>query len=379
MSALKQRDTTQRREKTSPSKPYESFAERGKREEVAYKTGDDWHFFRGLQLITDSKHVHNCSKYPVYGSSSVELKQTTNSFYSFGGLKTCKNHWLCPRCAKIYARKSAGELEKKLAAATKKGYVLYFVTVTLPHRCSKKLEKLWEEFNTCMQGLYNSSQVVKLYKSRGYHGAIHAWDLTHSQNGWHLHRHDILSFSFEVPELQSTLNTVLEALKKKHGIVGGVNPVHVLEVKGTTEFVAKYVAGWTNSKQAVASEIASIKKVKRVGSSSPWDLAKEAMDGSRTALCLWHEFEAASKGHKRMSKSGEFKSKPVAGDGPKKEEPIVLVSIWEDTFKNMWKTGWDTYILALCRNGRVLEAVERVKDMETWKPKDWGYAPRFVT
>ena len=132
------------------------------------------------------------------------------TFYS--GLCTCGGVWVCPVCAaKIQARRTI-EIQNLFQKAYKRqqdkdGNVFYtfgtqkqiaMLTLTFPHYIGDKLAYNLEKHAEALRifRAFNGTDYIKFRNSIGYEGLVRSLEITHGQNGWHPHTHELWVLDF---------------------------------------------------------------------------------------------------------------------------------------------------------------------------------------
>jgi hypothetical protein len=146
---------------------------------------------KASKLLKPLNHrICSCGK-PV--SKKVGLhRHTQTGKYSFGGIETCGNVWVCKVCATKVTEKRRQELLKAYNKHLGDGYIVGLLTLTFPHTKQDDLLDL----------SLKEAKATKLFKQRqGWKkfakdivGSIRGFEITHGSNGWHLHSHHLVFF-----------------------------------------------------------------------------------------------------------------------------------------------------------------------------------------
>jgi hypothetical protein len=124
----------------------------------------------------------------------------------YGNLLTCGSVWACPRCAAVIASKRSEELGNAIRAAHAAGATCYLLTLTMRHRRRDALSDLWSGLSTAWRKTFGATAWTgdKGYVRKdgtlrsprlgdaerfGVAGLCRAVEVTHGDNGWHLHAH----------------------------------------------------------------------------------------------------------------------------------------------------------------------------------------------
>jgi hypothetical protein len=138
----------------------------------------------------------------------------------FGGIATCGSVWACPVCsAKIGAHRQ-GEIEQALSAWHGRGGRVALATFTMRHNASQSLADLWEaksyawgkvtsgrawvddqeQFGTPLARTITRGKRKGEVVTEGRVPWIAVTEVTHGQNGWHVHVHVLLLLAEGSPD-----------------------------------------------------------------------------------------------------------------------------------------------------------------------------------
>ena len=124
----------------------------------------------------------------------------------YGNLLTCGSVWACPRCAAVIASRRSEELGNAIRAAHAAGATCYLLTLTMRHRRRDALSELWSGLSTAWRktfgvtawtgdtgyvrtdGTFRAPRFGDAERF-GVAGLCRAVEVTHGDNGWHLHAH----------------------------------------------------------------------------------------------------------------------------------------------------------------------------------------------
>lgn len=112
-----------------------------------------------------------------------------NAFYT--GLQTCGSVWTCPVCAARITEVRRQEIAQAIEGAYKLGYQSAMVTFTFPHSSQMPLEDTLKQQAKAL-ALFRKGNVWDTYKKKiDFFGLIRALEITHGNNGWHPHTHEL--------------------------------------------------------------------------------------------------------------------------------------------------------------------------------------------
>lgn len=111
---------------------------------------------------------------------------------SYSGLVTCGSVWACPICAAKIQERRRGEIEQVLSwhREVNDGQAI-MVTFTFPHVRFDRLSDLLSKQAKAFKFLRSGRVWSELTKSLGYVGLVRSLEVTHGQNGWHPHTHEL--------------------------------------------------------------------------------------------------------------------------------------------------------------------------------------------
>lgn len=236
--------------------------------------------------------------------------------YHYKGLATCGSVHTCPICASKIQERRRLEVEQAITWANGIDRAGYVVSLTFPHRIDqplKQLLKLQRDALAHMRALRAYKQMMDYCK---HSGRIRSLEVTHGQNGWHPHTHELLFLDPEVPAewLRSQLASLWLKSCRKVGLFldDRDNEDDFLrfsvDVRAGDEGTADYLAKMDDqTKWGLSHEVtkSSSKQGRRAGS-HPFKLATnpathglfleyvEAMKGSRQLI--WSRGLKASAG-----------------------------------------------------------------------------------
>ena len=121
----------------------------------------------------------------------------------YSGLATCGSVWACPICCALIQQRRRSELTALIRWAYDQGYKPCMVTFTFPHTAFDGLQALKDAQRTAFKKL-RSGNVWTLFKKRcGFGGLVRSLEVTHGQNGWHPHTHELWLIKDQTPSEQA--------------------------------------------------------------------------------------------------------------------------------------------------------------------------------
>jgi hypothetical protein len=144
----------------------------------------------GLKYGHDLHRTAKC-KYITHGAGVGVHKSKIHNKAFFSGLVTCGSVWSCPICvAKIQERRRE-EIAQAVNWAHALGLQPVLITLTFPHKFWQQLRKLLAQQADALARLRKGKKWDKFKAAIGYEGMIRSLELTHGQNGWHPHTHEL--------------------------------------------------------------------------------------------------------------------------------------------------------------------------------------------
>jgi hypothetical protein len=286
--------------------------------------------------------------------------------YHYKGLATCGSLWVCPLCASKIQERRRQEVAQAIAWAEGQGKGLVMASFTFPHRVDQPLSLLLKLQTQAITYMRGRRQYIDLMQRAGSAGRIRALEVTHGQNGWHPHTHELLFLNPDVPAagLQWELSKIwLKACQKVGLFVDGRDDEssflsHSVDVRAGDSGVSDYLAKVDDqSKWGLDNELtkSSSKQGRRSGS-HPFALA---MKSSTSATFL--EYVDAMKGQRQLVWSRGLKS--VVGIEEKTDEEIAQeeTSKVADTIE-LTRQNWRTVICNDARAELLLAAQDGGRD-----------------
>lgn len=246
--------------------------------------------------------------------------------YHYKGLATCGSLYTCPICASKIQERRRQEVEQAIAWAGVQERAGYVVSHTFPHRVDQPLKQLLKLQREALAHMRGSRAYMALMKRCKLAGRIRALEVTHGQNGWHPHTHELLFLDPEVPAewLRSQLAPLWLKSCRKVGLFvdGRDNDADFLrysvDVRAGDEGTADYLAKMDDQRTwGLSHELtkSSSKQGKRAGV-HPFKLATE---GRTHGLFL--EYVQAMKGSRQLVWSRGLKA--AVGVVEKSDEEIA--------------------------------------------------------
>lgn len=254
------------------------------------------------------------------------IKPAQRDSYHYKGLMTCGSVHTCTICAAKVQERRRQEVAAAVAYSVGKGQGAVMVSITFPHRVDQPLSLLLRLQQAALKKLREGKGYVTLMRDIEATGRIRSLEVTHGQNGWHPHTHELM---FVHPHVEAAwLRPRLALLWFRASLkVGLFRPerddetaflAHSVDVQAGDAGVAGYMAKLDDqSKWGLSHELtkSASKQGKRTGS-HPFKLAAQ---DSTSALFL--EYVHAMKGQRQLVWSRGLKA--AVGIEDKSDEEIA--------------------------------------------------------
>lgn len=139
----------------------------------------------GLKHPGDCYRVCDC-RHVTHGNVGI-MRSIEHGSCFYKGLVTCGSPWACPLCASIIQERRRAEIAQAIEWAEAQGLVVLMVTFTFPHTHFNSLNSLILNQRDAFTRLRKGKAYAKLKPS----GLIRSLEVTHGQNGWHPHTHEL--------------------------------------------------------------------------------------------------------------------------------------------------------------------------------------------
>lgn len=297
-----------------------------------------WRLQAKMWAVSQLTRLQGCGRWlaPNAGAASVDWSR---DFARFGQLQDSHSVWASPWAASRIAALRAAEVGEALKNWCEKDpdHCIYFMTLTISHAHYHALTQLWDAVAGCWRGVTQgggwrgNSKTPGDKKRFGIEHWVKATEVTHGDNGWHVHIHASLLASkrasnTSVEELatriferwkNAAVKRGLKAPSRKHGI-------DIVEISGSDD--RKKLASYLAKSQFVGlgSEITGggLKEAKG-GNRTPFqildDTTSEDASVRARSIALWREWETGSSGRRQIAWSKGAKQALGVADMSDKE------------------------------------------------------------
>jgi hypothetical protein len=110
---------------------------------------------------------------------------------SYTGLQTCGSVWNCPVCAAKISEQRRRELTRLIKRATSQGHQVLFLTKTISHQSTDPLHRTLTGLRDADVKFKRGNPYKRIRDSVGLIGTVTATEVSHGDNGWHPHTHEL--------------------------------------------------------------------------------------------------------------------------------------------------------------------------------------------
>lgn len=341
------------------------------------------------QKLEFPNKVHATTKCKYIHREQVRvLKSKEHDKAFFSGLVTCGSVWSCPVCSVKIQERRRLEIAKAIEWAYANGLQPVMVTLTFPHNSWDNVRNLLDGQKDALTRLRKGAAWDRFKEYSGYEGLIRALELTHGQNGWHPHTHEVWFVSRDaVADLSSDEAKAYEAKKRGCSISDLVHlddmrsevikrweiacraagmlddekvaafRKHAVDVKGWCS-ASEYLAKMDDAKHwGIDREMAkATSKAGKAKGMHPFGLLAEAAEGNTLAGYRFVEYSLAIKGRAQLFWSRGLK-KRVGIEEKTDEEVAEEETDKADSLGPLTDQDW-ILIRATGAQARVLDAAE---------------------
>lgn len=346
-----------------------------------------------------------------------------------GGVQSCGSVWSCPVCsAKIQAKRQT-EVATALAVARARGWEVAFLTLTMRHKAGHSLNRLWNHL-TAAWGSVTTGSGQRAWKHEkelyGIAGYLRLVEVTHGDNGWHVHAHILLFLDpkrsclltarelgmledpdcedlwsargrtygagFTDDDIQQLGNSMFLRWRKALNVDGirpsirrGVDIRRVRADDKISEYFAKQLYHLKGEGSTAHDVTGSHGKEAKNGNRTPFGILAELVDVARTGLLdesrdasapssaledleLWHTFEHASRGRRQLLWSRGLRADLLPALEDQDDQSVVDEAPGGDTYVHADRHAL-RYITQRRLIADLLEAAE--SDDTGWNLRGW--------
>jgi len=288
--------------------------------ESTYEVTQDDNSFNGWKLLSTAQkilqdfRVKICQRMRAQGQEAVKVVARREKDDSikifFRGLMRCGSVWLCPFCMINDAKAKRAALVESLARIARSGTALHMLTLTCQHSRTDSLLDVFKKLFLARRTMRNRSGWKSIMKPIEGEVIIRTTEITHGENGWHVHTHELLA-TLE-PLTESQIEAIYQEWLKASLAAGLQAPSRkAFDCRQSDAgHAAKYV-----TKYGAAEEVTDAGLKHSRGNLTYIDLLKMAENGNRYAESLIREYATATKGRQKME-FGRGWREPLGCDDP---------------------------------------------------------------
>lgn len=269
---------------------------------------------RAAQGLLPGQRVAHCQR-STMSSAGVAVYRSAEGA-SYANLATCGSVWHCPVCSAKITEGRRQELQEAINTWAKQGGEVYLMSLTFPHLVAQLLGDNIKLFSEALRKFKNSRTYKNTMSEAGAPGSVRALEVTHGENGWHPHTHDLVfAAPGQMEKFRELENSWIETLIKT-GLAerSQLNDLlrYAFDIQNgdyAAEYVAKFGHEASNASKLItentwgaARELTkSYAKIgKRFGGRTPFTLLAHFIQGDNASGELFQEFAAHFKGKRQL-------------------------------------------------------------------------------
>lgn len=266
------------------------------------------------QLLPQER-VADCLKHIIPTRTTVEIHKVAGGKRAiYKNLGVCGSIWHCPVCASRITEHRRKELN--IAIANWSGSLL-MITYTLSHSRSMPLTDALSSLKNAYRFLKAGDFFKKLKRDYWWQGSVRALEVTHGNNGWHCHIHELVFIGRHgrTPEENELTEGQIAGLKKRmfdqwtvalarEGKTASLE--HGLDVRTGNSYVKDYIAKFGREpiydRWDVAYEVTKQvnKKATIKGNRTPMQILFDFGEGNASSGKIWKEYALGFKGSHQL-------------------------------------------------------------------------------
>lgn len=314
--------------------------------------------------LLPNERVNACMRIIAPHRSNVDLmRNPENKRTSYRGVIRCSSVWNCAVCSSAITEGRKRELESAIAITP---HPAVMITYTLRHLQHEPLKAVMTKLYAAYRRMKSGRAAKRDKEEWRYVGYIRAFEITHGQNGWHPHFHELLfADGINQDMIPAFWNQYRKRWNEILKTVEGEGNEHALTVTNAEdhtvkEYVAKYGRLPTRPSWNIASEITKqpAKTGKSLTGRAPLQLLFDYGAGDEEAGRLFIEYAEAVKGRSQLQWSRGLKELlqiDEATDGELAEDYDDQYQVLTVLNADQWKTIRDyslqAEVLAIATHG----------------------------
>jgi hypothetical protein len=214
------------------------------------------------------------------------------------GLTTCGSVWACALCSAKISVRRRGEIRLGISSWEAAGGRVVLVTYTLRHKWGDDLEFMLGAMGAARRALKSGRAAQSLGRAFAVAGSIRSLEITHGENGWHPHYHELLFVPAAVDPV--ALRVQLLAGWSVALAAAGLRSVthRAVDVTMADLSVADYLAKFGHDRAWGLDAEISMGRLKQahLGGRTPVQLLAASVAGDAGAGDLWRVYAVATRG-----------------------------------------------------------------------------------
>lgn len=310
--------------------------------------------------ILPNERVSECLRKQVPLKSVVEIRKAEGSRHAhYTGLVICSRVWFCAVCASRITEERRKDLHT--AFINWQGG-LAMASYTASHNTKTSLPEFLSGLSEAFRAFKSGKVFAEIKDRYGWIGSVRSLEVTHGDNGWHPHLHELIFFS-------NTLSTkdadTLEFALKGHwmrvldrfGMSCSFS--HGLDLKTTDSAIRDYIVKWghepINTGWTPAHEITKqVSKKAAKDGKTPTQLLYDYWEGDMEARKLWKEYAMTFKGKHQLQWTPGLRKFLKMGEEKTDEELAEAVPKDAVLLATLTRDQWQGVLWANCV-GEILE------------------------
>lgn len=362
------------------------------RQERQFRRAEKFRFREGLRKYARRKTVQLCGS-RVCSSSGVGVRLTESDSgrrAGFAGLSTCGSIWLCPVCAAKISARRAEELGVVLENVREAGYQLAMVTLTVRHSATDQLSEVWAAVSRGWHRVTGGKAWLADKRHYQIPGWAKAVEVTHGQNGWHVHLHTVFAYKGTPDDIEALGQRIygrwesgLKPTKKHKGFTAlpGYGIDVAVSEGGDLGNLGKYLSKLGADLQGLSREVMQGAQKQAQGMNrTPFQIGRDLVDvGHKDDRAIWDEWQRTAPGHRAITWAKGFREQFGLTEAEATDENIATEELGtvDDTVCIIPFHAWCGIKHRACE---ILEVAEHggTKALKNWldqKGVDWIPAP----
>ncbi|HHJ14265.1 MAG TPA: hypothetical protein ENJ79_07790 [Gammaproteobacteria bacterium] len=261
-----------------------------------------WKLQRVAQGLLRQERVAHCQR-SVSSDVGVSVYRTGDGAH-FAGVVTCGSVWHCPVCAAKITEGRREELQHATTEHARHGGAVYLITYTFRHHEGEDLGENVKAFSEALRKLKATRAYKRAMEDAGAIGTVRALEVTHGENGWHPHVHELVFADEGAIEALEAIRPLWTKAVRKVGLSAALE--HGFDVRGG-DYAAEYVAkfghepgeerGWSAAREVAK---AASKRARGPKGMTPFALLEAAGAGDHKAAVLFQEYALVFKGRRQL-------------------------------------------------------------------------------